>query len=574
MRVFQFLLCESSINSLKSEIEASLKNYQITQMQQDNHQKQRIHYGSLENTLASNVVSSSSSNQQQQQQYMQLSNDALSAQQKRDHLLRELEIMNRAKTLLIPTDDHQVKMQLRSLGQPITYFGEGPGDRRDRLKLLLARSQVEQQQLQQIQQQQQQQIQYQTSGQQQQQEDEMEIDEDELLFIEGPDTVGEARSKIAQYSLHRAHERRKYQQNLYNQMKQQASQPQLLESEIQKYKKLMDDIHSYDVIGSEFADRRPVSSISVLPYRYMNKRVAITSAWSGNVKIWDIDAHNCLQVYKAHDLRIVHTQFSPLQSNDESISFATASSDKLVKLWRVTLNESSIERGMQDSKDIDLEEDVSTPNMEDDNAEIVAVPKKTRAVDSITSNSTINSSVTLSGHSDRLSRICYHGSGHYLASSSFDKTWRFWDITKETCLYEQKGHSSAVYAIVFHPDGSLCASSDLGGIIRVWDMRTGRTIIPLRAHVNQCLSIDFSPNGYNMASSSDDNAVKIWDLRRLKDVGDKPKSTHVIPAHIKLISRVQYEPTHGRFLTTSSYDRTIKIWDSLDYKPLNTLEGN
>lgn len=38
----------------------------------------------------------------------------------------------------VTTDDTEVRKQLRKLGQPITLFGEGPADRRNRLKELLA----------------------------------------------------------------------------------------------------------------------------------------------------------------------------------------------------------------------------------------------------------------------------------------------------------------------------------------------------------------------------------------------------------------------------------------------------
>lgn len=45
-----------------------------------------------------------------------------------------------AKTLKIPTSDSSVRSLLISLNQPITLFGEGPGERRDRLKLMASRA--------------------------------------------------------------------------------------------------------------------------------------------------------------------------------------------------------------------------------------------------------------------------------------------------------------------------------------------------------------------------------------------------------------------------------------------------
>src|ERR1700761_6287137 len=42
-----------------------------------------------------------------------------------------------AATIAVPTDDKRVRVRLRELGEPITLFGEGPPERRDRLRELL-----------------------------------------------------------------------------------------------------------------------------------------------------------------------------------------------------------------------------------------------------------------------------------------------------------------------------------------------------------------------------------------------------------------------------------------------------
>ena len=39
----------------------------------------------------------------------------------------------------MPTNDKEVKMRLRELNEPICLFGEGPAERRDRLRNLMAK---------------------------------------------------------------------------------------------------------------------------------------------------------------------------------------------------------------------------------------------------------------------------------------------------------------------------------------------------------------------------------------------------------------------------------------------------
>merc|ERR1719461_1739926 len=53
-------------------------------------------------------------------------------------LMAEFERRKRVRMINVSTDDAQVKKDLRQLGQPICLFGEGPAERRNRLKELLA----------------------------------------------------------------------------------------------------------------------------------------------------------------------------------------------------------------------------------------------------------------------------------------------------------------------------------------------------------------------------------------------------------------------------------------------------
>lgn len=55
-------------------------------------------------------------------------------------LLEEFERRKKARQVNVSTDDSEVKTNLRQLGEPICLFGEGPAERRSRLRDLLSRS--------------------------------------------------------------------------------------------------------------------------------------------------------------------------------------------------------------------------------------------------------------------------------------------------------------------------------------------------------------------------------------------------------------------------------------------------
>lgn len=143
-------------------------------------------------------------------------------------------------------------------------------------------------------------------------------------------------------------------------------------------------------------------------------------------------------------------------------------------------------------------------------------------------------------------------------SCSHDGSWRFWDLETKTELLKQEGHSRGVYAMSLHPDGSLLFTGDLGGTGMVWDLRTGKPALPILGHVRQLLSSDFSPNGHTLATGSDDNTIRVFDLRRRN-------CQQIIPAHQKLVSSLQFQPNKARFLISSSYDHTCKVWSVQDW---------
>lgn len=64
----------------------------------------------------------------------------------------------------------------------------------------------------------------------------------------------------------------------------------------------------------------------------------------------------------------------------------------------------------------------------------------------------------MKGHANRIARVAFHPSGKYVASASFDTTWRLWDVATAKELLLQEGHSKEVFSVEFQDDGALCAS--------------------------------------------------------------------------------------------------------------------
>jgi U4/U6 small nuclear ribonucleoprotein PRP4 len=264
--------------------------------------------------------------------------------------------------------------------------------------------------------------------------------------------------------------------------------------------------------------------------------------------VWDAAGLNLLgTAVHAHEDRIMgialHRNEPYAQTETAPYIMATASIDLTAKLWTVKYNSNSSEEE------------------EGEKAEIVEVAH-------------------WKGHAARLAKVAIHPTGRYVGTTSFDTTWRLWDVergsssvggeTNETELLLQDGHDKAVFGIDFHPDGSLCATSDFGGVVRLWDLRTSKSIhVMTGTHAGRVLCTQFAkPWGFQLATAGDDGTIQIWDLRK------HGKQLASLPAHSRLVTQLEYCP-NGETLLSSSFDGTAKVWSTrADYKLLNTFRGH
>ncbi|SJX65864.1 related to PRP4-U4/U6 small nuclear ribonucleoprotein [Sporisorium reilianum f. sp. reilianum] len=349
-------------------------------------------------------------------------------------------------------------------------------------------------------------------------------DDDEEFYTEGTSALVDARRKIACFSLQRAKRRLAAQ-------RRDATVP--LAAIVKLRSKVFEPIKTYTNLGSQIGDDRPVSMTRFAP----NAQLLATGSWSGSIKLWHVPSANHKLTLRAHTDKVGGLAWHPratLTQDASVVNFVSGAGDASVCLWSL---------------------DSDRPL------------------------------ATLQGHEARVARTAFHPTGDYVASASFDGTWRLWDVASSQCLTVQEGHSKEVYSVEFQDDGALVASGGLDAIGRVWDMRTGRTAMVLDGHAKEILSIDFAPNGYQLATASGDDTVRIWDMRALKSI-------YTIPAHKSSVSDVRFfrslshrtSPfalqdgqqisTNGLYLATSGYDGMVRIWSADDWQLLRTLSGD
>lgn len=439
--------------------------------------------------------------------------------------------------MAVPTDDNRVRLRLREIGEPITLFGERPVDRRDRLRELLTDI-AERQDA--------------AAGDTDEAmmdaedmeaaaEDE-EAEQQEEFYTEGTDALLEARRDMARFSLPRAKAR-------VARQREESTIP--LRTHIKHRKAIKDKLQGFDLYGSQIAGDRPVSICRFAP----NGQSIATGNWAGGIRLLSVPNLEEQWNRQGHSDRVGGLAWMPgatlPESNvsESSVNLVSGGGEGNVALWS-------------------LDQDKPL--------------------------------ATLSGHSGRVCRTEFHPSGRYLASASYDTTWRLWDVETTTELLLQEGHSREVYTVAFNNDGSLLASGGLDSIGRIWDLRTGRTVMILEGHIRDIFGLDWGVDGYRVLSGSADGWVKCWDLRQVRNIGG-------IGAHKSIVSDLRWykgsestdylpattggmdidsaptmtgssEPVQpkksGTFFVTSGFDKNVNVFSADDWSLVKSLSGH
>ena len=173
---------------------------------------------------------------------------------------------------------------------------------------------------------------------------------------------------------------------------------------------------------------------------------------------------------------------------------------------------------------------------------------------------------TLEGHMSGVNSVVFSSDGVTLATGSWDGTVKLWDVTTQQDIATLEGHMSGVNSVAFSSDEVTLATGSHDGTVKLWDVETERDIATFR-HTSGVHSVSFSSDGAILATGSWDRTVKLWDVATRQNIA-------TFEEHTAEVNSVVFSPVDATLLATGSSDRTVKLWDVEMQQDIATLEGH
>ncbi|EAR86214.1 U4/U6 small nuclear ribonucleoprotein Prp4 (macronuclear) [Tetrahymena thermophila SB210] len=498
----------------------------------DQQQSQQVQTGQLKSLGGKQLKSLADKDKSQtnvQIEVLELSEHALEEKRRHDENMRKLELQKKASTMIVPTNDKEVKYRLRQLGHPICYFGENNADRRERLKKVQAEYIMEHGDLPQF-------IKL--------EEKQKQNDENEHFYYPGIKELKEIREEIATYSLLKSSRR------VYKSKVGRMEEDPLVEEK--KQISSLNRAMKFDVCVSQFAD----SSIVLRGAFSPECDLLATAGGSGVSKIWNIPNSDLKCRLEGHLSKVHDIVWNPETGSMSHNSFghlATGSSDTNIRLWTMDpaaeLQKSIVLSGHEDR--------VNRLSFHQTGKYLFSTSHDmTWRFWDIERQKEI---YVQTGHTKGVYANALHPDGSLIFTGDLQGYGMIWDLRTGKGILPFSGyHVKGILAADFSENGFQFVTGSEDNTLRVFDIRRRACMHTLPGHLKLISDVKFQKNGSNyFVSVSYDNTLKLWNAKDFS-------LAKTYKSHESKITSVTLDQSQKYFATTS-LDRKWMLWEYKDF---------
>ncbi|KAF7116900.1 hypothetical protein CNMCM5793_005530 [Aspergillus hiratsukae] len=335
---------------------------------------------------------------------------------------------------------------------------------------------------------------------------------------------------------------------------------------------------------------QPVNSVAFLGKE--DRLASVSSDYT--LKIWDTATGDCVQTFHDHNYAARSVSFSAITEQ-----LALGSSDGTIRVWDIAASEhvhtldgkcptvcsvafsntserlaAGLEHGHTMTWDTITDNNMHEVDFDSSSVRLLEFSANGKQLASCHFDNNIrlwdmdtgDCMQILHGHNESVHSITFARNGNQLASASDDNTIKIWDIATGKCIQTLEG-LRPFYSVSFSPTGDRLAASWVGGAMKaisIWDMAIGKSMQTLKGHIAPVGSLSFSSTGDQLASAGYD--IRVWDMA----IGDYMTT---LQSHNYGVDSVAFSAS-ARRLASGSPDSTIRIWDTVTGKCMQTLNAD
>ena len=300
--------------------------------------------------------------------------------------------------------------------------------------------------------------------------------------------------------------------------------------------------------------------ISTYPHQSIVNSVSIssdgkllaTATFDGKVYVWNDDGI-LQQTLAGHNGEVLDVKFVPNISQKKLYKLISTGVDKTVRIWQVFDRYSAKQESINS---------IATPSSLSDLFATADWNGKINFWQENTNNTqkVIN---TLTAHQDSISQIKYSPDGKMIASASWDKTIKLWNVDTGELINTLTGHTDGINSIAFSPDNQFLISGSEDKTIKIWNIvGEAKLTKTLTGHTDSIKAVSVSSDGNLIASGGYDNTIKIWSVAG--------ELLQTIDAHELAITSLAFAP-NSNILASGSWDNSIKLWSIQNEENTNKL---
>ncbi|KAL0277084.1 UNVERIFIED_CONTAM: hypothetical protein PYX00_004488 [Menopon gallinae] len=167
---------------------------------------------------------------------------------------------------------------------------------------------------------------------------------------------------------------------------------------------------------------------------------------------------------------------------------------------------------------------------------------------------------TLYDHLDEVTCLEFHPKEAILVSGSRDNTVKLFDYSKSSVkkAYKVLQDAEQVKCMSLHPTGDYLVVGTNHFVIRVYDLTTAQCYVcnfPSHQHTKSITSVKYSKDGRHYVTSSRDGSIKVWD-----GVSNRCINTFQKAHDGSEVCSVEFS-RNSKYILSSGKDSLVKLWE-------------